>query len=105
MRHQAEDAAALVADPGNVALGSVGVGFRRYISVPVGIAEHDAAFALEAVEGVRIGEVVALRVGGNGRHDLPAREAACEDRVRLLHSEPYVLADELERSVPHQDKI
>ena len=102
MGHEADDAARLVANAGDVALGAVGVGLGRCLARLVAIAKHDAPFAFEAIERFFIGEVVAFRVRDRQAHHLIIAVALGEERLVVVDAQRHVAADELQRSVAHQ---
>ena len=62
VRHHADHIAPGVGDAGDVALRPVGVRLRRHPAVGCAVAEEDLAVALERIEGIWIGEEVALAV-------------------------------------------
>ncbi|PAV68036.1 hypothetical protein WR25_14125 [Diploscapter pachys] len=91
--HHAEHVASGVEDAGDVARRAVD-GFA--------IAEGDAAFALEAVERVGVGEVITI-VMRDGHADRLARViTAGEGRLRILDGQCDIAADEVEAGVAHQ---
>jgi hypothetical protein len=60
MGHQAEDVAPLVAHPGDVFQGAVGIGRRRRFAFGIDIVQEDLAILVQAFEGRGIGEVTTL---------------------------------------------
>ena len=70
MGHHAEHVAGLVEDAGDVALGTVRVGLIGEGALGVAIPEDDTAVAFEPVEGLGIGEIVAVMVGDRAADDL-----------------------------------
>ncbi len=66
------------------------------------IAERDPAFALEAVERLGVGEIVAVVVGDRDRDRLAGTIAAGEDRLAGADGQRHVAADEIEPGVAHQ---
>ena len=93
MRHHSQHIARLVEDAGNVAARSVAI---------LDIAEGDTAFALDPVQRLVVGEEIAVVMGNRDADFLPCGIAAGEDRLRVLHFEAHVAADEILAGVAHQ---
>ena len=97
MRHQADDVARLVAEPGDRRLRSVRIGRVADVAGGVGVAEDDLTVRLEPGDDVRLGEVVALAVRDRNPQHLPAAARHRERRIGLLDADVHVLAAELQR--------
>ena len=78
MGHQPHDVALLTADAGDVACGAVRIRAPADAPFDVAVSEDDAALALESVQGLVVGEVVALVMGDGHAQHPPGRHAVGE---------------------------
>ena len=93
MGHHAEDIAAFIQDPGDVA--------GRAIRV-VYIAKCDAAIAFEPVEGCVVGKVVAVMMGDREVDELALFEPAGEHGLGVVNAQAHCSAYEVETGVAQQ---
>ncbi len=93
----------LVGDAGDVVEGAVGVGVGGYFALGGAVAEEDAAFGFEAVQGWGVGVVAAFAVGDGDVEDLAFGAGLGEGGVVSLDPEVGPLAAELEVVVAHED--
>src|SRR2546423_10886552 len=84
MRHHAEHVAALVDDAGDAVRGAVGVGRGGHSAPLVAVPEHHLAALLQAAQGGRVGEVVALAVGDRHADHLVLVQVVREGEVCAL---------------------
>ena len=66
------------------------------------IAEGDPAFALEPVERLLVGGVIAVMMGDRDDDLLARVVAAGEGRLAVLDLQRHVAADEVEAGIAHQ---
>ena len=102
VRHHAEHVARLVADAGDVVERAVGVGALGPLAGGVDVAHDDLVVGLHLLEGRRVDRVVALVVLDDDAQHVALRAGAGERRVRRLHAQVDVPADELEARVPDE---
>ncbi len=95
MGHHADDVASLVHDAGNVVDGAVGVGAAC-------IAEDDPAIVFQRLEGVSVGEIVAIMVRDGAGDHIALAHVAGEERGVVLHAQANGAADELQPRIAHQ---
>src|SRR6185503_5221308 len=102
VRHEAYDVSALAAHAGDVADGAVRARLGSHAAGAVDVAKDDAALALERRERVLVGHPAALAVLDREREELARMAGPGEGRLDGLHANGDEIADEAERSVPHQ---
>src|SRR5687768_10260868 len=102
MRHQPEHVALLVDDPGDVALGAVGIGVRADISAGVRIPEDNPVAGFQCVENLRRGVIAAVAVGDGNLQHFGALVEVGEQRVVVLHPQEHRSRNELKARIPHQ---
>src|SRR4051794_40154881 len=81
VRHQAEDAQIGAEDAGDGAGAAVEIDLGRHLGRLGGVAEGDQALGFQAVEGVAVGEIVAVAVRHDGAEGLAGLVLVGEDGV------------------------
>src|SRR5207245_6209546 len=102
VRHQAEDRAVLVDDPGDVLQRSIGIGGLRQLALGGRIPEHDLPVAPERSQRVGFGVVLALTVRDRHGQHLARPHTPRERRLDVLDAEPRGLAAVLQTLVTHE---
>src|SRR5215471_6775026 len=102
MRHQADDGALFVADPGDVPDRAVRVGPRGHLARLRRIAEDDLLALPELAEEGRLDVVAPFAVGDRHLQDLTTAEPPGERTLGLLDGHVSPLAAELEALVPEK---
>ena len=106
MRHQPQNGAGSAEYPGDIVHGTVRVGavspFFTRLAVRIDVAEGDAVFIVKALQGVVVGEIIAVMMGDGNANDLAFVIPLREWRVGGFGAQMNVLADELQPGVEHQ---
>ena len=92
MRHQTEYIPGLIADTRNMAGASIGVGFRRYITVFITIFPKHLSVGFEFIQGFIICIIPSLTMGDRNFQ-----------RPGVILGEINIFADELLVCIPKQD--
>ena len=102
MRHHAEHIAALVDDAGDRFRRAVDVGVLVDHAVGGAIAIEHPPLALEPLQGLFVGLVIALAMRDRHADDLTGIVAAGERRIGTFDPQMHVMADEFQPRVAHQ---
>jgi len=102
MGHQAGHVAGLVADAGDVAQGTVGVGLVGWFASGVDILPEDLTAGLEFFQGGVVAEITALAVGNGKAQEFAFGNFAGERAVVRGGLEENVLATKLQGAVADQ---